>query len=80
MVYEIVSAIHSVKALGDMLKTAHRLANYAELVSAVSEVSTKLMSASAVALASQEKQASLRVFFPANQHPWRTPFQSVALE
>jgi len=59
MYAEIVSAVQSAKALGELVKAAHSLSNYTEFVAAVSEVSTKLMSATAVALASQEKQAAL---------------------
>ena len=56
---EIVSVIQSAKALGELVKAANGLANYTEFVAAVSEVSTKLMDATAVALASQEKQSAL---------------------
>lgn len=59
MYAEIVSAVQSAKALGELVKAANNLSNYTEFVSAVSEVSAKLMDATAVALASQEKQAAL---------------------
>lgn len=59
MYAEIVSAVKSTKALGELVKAAHGLSNYTEFVAAVSEVSTKLMDATAVALASQEKQSAL---------------------
>jgi len=59
MYAEISAAIQSAKVLGELLKAAHGLANYNELVAAVSEVNAKLMDATAVALASQEKQSSL---------------------
>lgn len=59
MYAEIVSAVQSAKALGELVKAAHSLSNYTEFVAAVSEVSAKLMDATAVALASQEKQAAL---------------------
>ena len=59
MYTEFAAAVQSFNALATLVKTAHGLANYNELVSAVSEVSTKLMSAQAVALGSQEKQAAL---------------------
>lgn len=59
MYAEISAAIQSAKALGELVKAAHGLANYNEFVTAVYEVNAKLMDATAVALASQEKQSSL---------------------
>jgi hypothetical protein len=59
MYAEISAAIQSAKVLGELLRAAHGLANYDELVAAVSEVNAKLMDPTAVALASQEKQSSL---------------------
>lgn len=59
MYAEISSAVASAKLALDIAKTANGLANYNDLVSAVSDVNTKLMQATAVALASQEKQMSL---------------------
>jgi len=59
MYAEISAAIQSGKALGELVKAAHGLANYNEFVTAVYEVNAKLMDATAVALASQEKQSSL---------------------
>ena len=59
MYNEIAAAVASAKTALDIAKAAHGLANYNELVAAVSEVSTKLMDATTVALASQEKQAAL---------------------
>ena len=59
MYSEIVAAVQSVKTLGELVKAANGLSNYTEFVSAVSEVSAKLMDATAVALASQEKQSAL---------------------
>ena len=59
MYAEISAAIQSTKALGELLRAAHGLANYHEFVAAVYEIDTKLMEATAVALASQEKQSSL---------------------
>lgn len=56
---EIVAAVNSVKALGELLKSAKSLANYNELVAAVSEVNGKLMAATAVALEAQGKQSEL---------------------
>jgi hypothetical protein len=59
MFAEINAAVQATKALFEVVKANKGLTEYNELVSAVSEVSTKLMSATAVALASQEKQAAL---------------------
>lgn len=57
---EIVAAVNSVKVLGELLKAAKSLANYNELVAAVSDVNGKLMEATGVALTSQEKQSQLQ--------------------
>jgi hypothetical protein len=54
---EIIAAIQSTKALGELLKATTSLANHNDLMSAVSEVNSKLMDATAVALASQEAQS-----------------------
>lgn len=59
MYAEISSAISSAKVALDIAKAANSLSNYNELVSAVYEVNAKLMAATAVALASQEKQSAL---------------------
>ena len=59
MYAEISAAIQSAKALGELVKAAHGLANYNEFVTAVYEVNAKLLDATALALASQEKQSSL---------------------
>ena len=59
MIAELLGAAQSVQALSTLLSAANGLANYNEIVSAVSEVNTKLMQANAVALSSQEKQSSL---------------------
>lgn len=59
MFSEITAAITSAKAALDIAKASHGLTNYNELVAAVYEVNAKLLDATAVALASQEKQASL---------------------
>lgn len=59
MIQELLLASQSVQALGTLLKAANGLANYNEIVAAVSEVNSKLMQANAVALASQEKQSTL---------------------
>jgi hypothetical protein len=59
MYAEISAAITSAKTALDIAKAANGLANHNELVSAVSEVNTKLMQATTVALASLEKQSAL---------------------
>lgn len=59
MYAEISAAISSAKTALDIAKAANGLANYNELVTAVSEVNTKLMQATTVALASLEKQSAL---------------------
>ena len=59
MYAEIVGAMQSAKALSDLLKAAKSLSNYNELTLAVSDVNTRLMAASAVALEGQEKQSEL---------------------
>jgi hypothetical protein len=59
MYAEINSAVQAAKALFEVVKANKGLAEYNEIVAAVSEVNTKLMSATGVALASQEKQMSL---------------------
>ena len=59
MIAEISAAVSSAKIALDIAKAAHGLANYNELVSAVSEVNIKLMAVTTVALAGQEKQSAL---------------------
>ena len=59
MFAEINAAVQATKVLFEVVKANKGLIEYNELVSAVSDVSTKLMGATAVALASQEKQAAL---------------------
>ncbi len=59
MFNEFSAAVASAKIALDIAKAAHGLSNYNELVSAVSEVNTKLMQATVVALASLEKQTTL---------------------
>lgn len=58
MIHELLIASQSVQSLGSLLKAAHGLSNYNEIVAALAEVHAKLMQANAVALASQEKQAA----------------------
>ena len=59
MYAEISAAIASAKTALTIAKSAHDLSNYNELVSAISEVNTKLMNATVIALDSQEKQSAL---------------------
>lgn len=59
MYAEILSTIQSAKTLFEVVKANKGLAEYNEIVAAVSDVNTKLMSATGVALASQEKQMTL---------------------
>jgi hypothetical protein len=59
MYAEIVAAIQSAKAAADIARAATSLSNYNELVAAISEVNSKLMEATAVALSSQEKHSAL---------------------
>ena len=59
MIPELLGAAQSVQTLALLLKSATSLANYNEIVLAVSEVNSKLMQANATALASQERQAEL---------------------
>ena len=59
MLQELTIAAQSVTALGTLLKSANTLSNYNEIVTAVSEVSAKLMAANTVASIAQEKQAAL---------------------
>lgn len=59
MIAELLGAAQSVQALSSLLSAANGLANYNEIVAAVSEVNTKLMQANSVALSSQEKQSTL---------------------
>lgn len=59
MYAEINAAVQASKALFEVVKANKGLVNYNEIVAAVSEVNTKLMDATAIALASQEKQSQL---------------------
>jgi len=59
MYAEINSAVQAAKVLYDVVKANKDLTNFNELSAAVSEVYTKVMNATAVALASQEKQTLL---------------------
>jgi len=59
MYAEIVAAIQSTKTAIDLVKAANGLANYSELLTAVTAVQEKLTDAIASELASQEKQALL---------------------
>ena len=59
MYAEISSAITSTRAALELIKAAKGLANFNELVAAIAEVNTKLMTAYDVAFASQEKALKL---------------------
>lgn len=59
MFTEITSAIQSTKTALELVKAARGLANYSELLTAVTDVQIKLTDAVASELASQEKQAEL---------------------
>lgn len=59
MYAEIVAAVQSTKTLTELLKAAHSLSNYSELLTAVTTDQQKLTDAIASDLASQEKQAAL---------------------
>lgn len=59
MFAEFAAAIQSVKTVTEIAKAATSLANYNDLVSAVSDVNMKLMETMNVALASQERQSAL---------------------
>ena len=52
MYAEIVAAVQSTKTLAELLKTAHSLSNYSELLIAVTAVQMKLTDAIASELAS----------------------------
>lgn len=59
MYTEITSAIQSTKTALELVKAARGLANYSELLTAVTDVQIKLTDAIASELAGQEKQAEL---------------------
>ncbi|MCX7060066.1 MAG: hypothetical protein NTZ11_04120 [Gammaproteobacteria bacterium] len=59
MYAEISAAIQSVKTVSELAKAASSLSNYNELIAAVSDVNAKLMEATAMALASQERHSQL---------------------
>jgi len=59
MYAEIIAALNSLKQLRELLVAAKSLSNYNEIVSAVSEVNSKLVAAIEITLASQEKQMAL---------------------
>ena len=60
MYSEIVAAIASTKAAIEIVKATHGLANYSELLAAVTAVQEKLTDAIASELAAQEKQGQLQ--------------------
>jgi len=59
MYAEIKSAVDSVKVISNILNASKDLRNFNELAAVVSEVNAKLLTATAVALDSQEKQTAL---------------------
>ena len=59
MYAEISAAIASAKTALDLAKAAKQLSDFNNVVAAVYEVNVKLMDATAVALASREKQSAL---------------------
>lgn len=59
MITELLGAAQSVQSLLTLLKAANGLANYNEIVAAVSEVNVKLMQANAMALSAQAEQGAL---------------------
>ena len=59
MYAEITAAVQSLRTLGELAKSANSLANQHEIVTAVADVNAKLMDATAVALASQERHYAL---------------------
>lgn len=59
MYAEIVAAVQGTKTLVDLIKTAHSMSNYSEVLTAVTTVQQKLTEAIASVLESQEKQAIL---------------------
>ena len=59
MYAEITAAIHSLRTLGELAKSANSLANQHEIVMAIADVNAKLMDATALALASQERHSAL---------------------
>lgn len=59
MYSEITAAIQSTKTAIELVKAAHGLSNYSELLTAVTAVQIKLTDAIASELAGQEKQAIL---------------------
>ena len=59
MIAELLGATQSVQALATLLKSARSLANYNDIVAAVSEVNTKLMDAQIVGIKSLDEQRAL---------------------
>lgn len=85
MYAEITAAIQSTKTAIELVKAAHGLSNYSDLLTAVTAVQIKLTDAIASELASQEKQAALaeRVRELENQiaeiEDWKSQIQRYAL-
>lgn len=59
MYAEITAAIQSVKTLTELARSASALSNQNEIVLAIADVNTKLIEATAMALASQERHSEL---------------------
>lgn len=59
MASEIAGAVAGIRLLMDVIKANKTLANYNELVAAVSEVNAELLSAQGIALASQKSEFAL---------------------
>jgi len=55
VIHELLMTPQSVQALTNLLKAVRHRSNYNDVLAAVSEVSTKLLQANDIALASQEK-------------------------
>ncbi len=59
MYAEISAAIQSLRTVAELAKAANSLSNYNELIAAVSDANGRLMEATAMALASQERHSDL---------------------
>jgi hypothetical protein len=59
MYAEISAAIQSVKTVAELANAANTISNHNELMAAVADVNSKLMEATAVALAAQERHSGL---------------------
>lgn len=73
MYSEFMAAITSSKSLLDVAKVANGMANFNELITAVSDVNAKLLDSVAVALASQAEQTALIEQVNARQEKIKRP-------